>query len=144
MDDHGGGEFVVLRAEQIFKWDGPKRKQTMFKAKLGRLLLTDRRLLFLSTGSNDLSGGKLARGAVSSTAVLRVSSTETLDLSALHADGGLELPRERIRNAELKGMFKYLTITWADDSGASRSATFALKNGGMPGGADWVAELNRT
>jgi hypothetical protein len=138
------GETIVLEAEKVFKWDGPKRKQTLFKAKLGRLVLTDRRLLFLSTGKNDVSVGRLASGAVSPPLGLRTSSTGDLDLSAATADGGLDVPRERLRGAELKGMFKVMTLTWTDETGAERVATFAPKNGGMPDGGTWVAEIQRS
>lgn len=137
-------ETIVLEAEKIFRWDGPKRKQTLFKAKLGRLVLTDRRLLFLSSGKNDISVGKLVGGAVSPLLALRTSGTGGLDLSATSAEGGLDVPRERLRGAELKGMFKTMTVTWTDAAGAEQVATFAPKNGGMPNGGAWVAEFQRT
>ena len=137
-------EQVVLLENRVFRWEGPKRKQTMFKAKLGRLVLTDRRLLFLSSGSNDLSVAKFAAGGASHGAsVGRVSSTEALDLSALHAPGGLEVELSAVTSAQLKGMFKYLVVTYTDSSGAREASTFAPKNGGMPDGPTWVAEIER-
>lgn len=137
-------ETIVLEADKVFRWEGPKRKQTLFKAKLGRLVLTDRRLLFLSTGKNDLSVGKLAGAAVSPLLGLRTSSTGDLDLSAATADGGLDVPRERLRGGELKGMFKTMTVTWIDEAGTEQVSTFAPKNGSMPDGAAWVAEIPRS
>lgn len=137
-------EQVVLLEDQVFRWEGPKRKQTVIKAKLGRLVLTDRRLLFLSTGSNDLSAAKLAAGGASRGAsVLRVSSTRDLDLNALQAAGGLEVDLSAIKSAELKGMFKYMVISYIDASGAPQTSTFSPKNSGMPDGASWVAEIER-
>ena len=124
-------------------WDGPKRKQTLFGAKLGRIVLTDRRLLFLSTGTNDLGPGRFAAGAVSSIAVLSTSATDGLDLSAAATEGGLDLRRDRIRKSELKGMFKVLTVTWVGHDGKEEAATFAPKNGGMPDGPTWVAEIGQ-
>ncbi|MEO7572980.1 MAG: hypothetical protein ABIX10_11155 [Acidimicrobiales bacterium] len=137
-------EQVVLLEDQVFRWEGPKRKQTVAKAKLGRLVLTDRRLLFLSSGSNDLSAGKLLAGGASyGAAVLRVSSTQDMDMSAVSAPGGLEVPFSDMTSAQLKGMFKYLVVTYRDASGAEQASTFSPKNSGMPGGATWVDEIEQ-
>lgn len=136
-------ESVVLTADAVFKWDGPKRKQTVFKAKLGRLVLTDRRLVFLSTGSNDLSAMKFLAGARGTDAVLNVSQTGSLDISALTNEGALDVPATQLRGAELHGMFKVLTVRWVDGAGVEHAATFAEKNGGMPGGPAWVELLDR-
>jgi hypothetical protein len=137
-------EQVVLLSDQVFRWEGPKRKQTIFKAKLGRLVLTDQRLIFLSSGSNDLTVGKaLASGATYGAAGLRMSATDHLDLSALNAPGSLEVPVSDLLSAELKGMFKVLVVHHRDQSGAEQASTFAPKNGGMPDGATWVAEIER-
>ena len=136
-------EARVLSADSIFKWEGPKRKQTVVNARLGRLVLTNQRLVFLSTGTNDLSAGSLAAGgATGGASVLRVSSTAGLDSSALGNHGSLELPLRQLVRAELKGMFKFMVVWWVDDSGAEHAATFAPKNGGMPAGASWVKAIN--
>ena len=137
-------EQVVLLQDQVFRWEGPKRKQTLAKAKLGRLVLTDRRLLFLSTGSNDLTVASLAAGGASHGAsALLVSSTQDLDLRALHAPGGLEVELSAVTSAQLKGMFKYLVVTYTDPSGAGQASTFTPKNSGMPNGPTWVAQIER-
>ncbi|MEJ7707569.1 MAG: hypothetical protein WKF82_10065 [Nocardioidaceae bacterium] len=137
-------EQVVLVADKVFRWEGPKRKQTVIKAKLGRLVLTDRRLLFLSTGSNDLSAAKfLAGGATYGAAGLISSSTKDLDLTALQTAGGLEVDLSAIRSTELKGMFKVMVVHYTDQRGVAQATTFAPKNGGLPDGATWVAEIER-
>lgn len=136
-----GDEAVIMEADKVFKWDGPKRKQTLIKAKLGRVVLTDSRFMFLSTGKNDITIGRLAGGAVNPLLGLRTASTDGLDLAASEAAGGVNVARDQIRNAELKGMFKVLTVTWVDDEGNEKVATFAPKNGGMPDGPAWVAQL---
>jgi hypothetical protein len=137
-------EQLVLVADKVFRWEGPKRKATIIGANLGRVVLTDQRLLFLSTGSNDLSAGKvIASGLTRGATALRVSSTESLDVGGLDAKGGLELPLSSITGAELKGMFKYLVVRYKDQSGTEQATTFCPKNGGMPEGATWVAEINR-
>lgn len=136
-------EQVLMQSDKVFRWDGHKRKQTLFKAKLGRLVLTNQRLLFLSTGKNDISVGKLAAGAVSPLMGLHTSSTAGLDLSAVEAEGGMSLPVGRLKSAELKGMFKVMTVVWTDKAGQEQAATFAPKNGGMPDGRSWVDALEQ-
>ncbi len=136
-------EEIVMQQDKVFRWEGPKRKQTLLSAKLGRLVLTNQRLLFLSTGKNDVNAKKLLGGAVTPLAVLHTSSTADLDLSALQAQGGLEVPLSAIESAELKGMFKTLTVTYKDPSGASQASTFAPKNGGMPDGPTWVSQVEQ-
>jgi hypothetical protein len=135
-------EAVVLQSDKVFKWDGPKRKQTLFKAKLGRLVLTDQRLVFLSTGKNDITVGKaMASGLVSPLIGLKTSSTAGLDMAAAEAEGGMSIPVSRLKSAELKGMFKVMTVVWEDEAGKEQAATFAPKNGGMPDGQSWVAAI---
>jgi hypothetical protein len=139
-------EQVVLLTDGVFRWDGPKRKATIIGANLGRVVLTDQRLLFLSSGSNDLTVGKVVASGLSrgvSAAFEKSSSTESIDLSGLDAKGGLEVPVSSITGAELKGMFKYLVVRYKDQSGAEQATTFCPKNGGMPDGPTWVAEINR-
>ena len=139
-------EAVILQSDRVFKWDGPKRKQTLIKAKLGRLLLTDRRLLFLSTGKNDITAGKLVAAGLfggSPDAALKVSSTGALDITALTNEGAIDVPVAWVRGAELHGAFKVMTVRWVDGAGAEQVATFADKNAGMPDGPTWVAHLQR-
>jgi hypothetical protein len=136
-------ESIIMHADKVFRWEGPKRKQTLFGASLGRLVLTDQRLLFLSSGKNDVNAKRLIAGALSPIAGLRTSSTSDLDMSALQAKGGLEVALSDVTMAELKGMFKTMTITYTDASGSEQSSTFAPKNGGMPDGAGWVAEIDK-
>jgi hypothetical protein len=136
-------EQVVLLTDQVFRWEGPKRKQTVIGANLGRLVLTSRRLLFLSTGKNDLTAGRMLAGAATPAAVLRVSGTDDLDISAVDAEGGLDVPLTAITSAQLKGLFKYLVVAYTDPSGTSQASTFSPKNSGMPDGATWVAEIER-
>lgn len=128
-------EHVIAVADGIYRWDGPKRKATFLSATLGRLVLTSERLLFLSSGTHDITVGKVLAGARGNhLASLRTDRTDGLDLNALANKGSLDLPVARIRTAELKGMFKFLVVT-AEDGTAS---AFAPKNGGMPAGRDWV------
>ncbi|MCU0267783.1 MAG: hypothetical protein MUF83_03950 [Acidimicrobiales bacterium] len=135
-------EEVVVSCDQLLKWDAPKRKQTVFKAKLGRLIVTNARVVFLSTGSNDLTMGKFVAGATGLHSVgLRSSSTDHLDASALGAEGSLEIPLPAVSDVWVKGMFKALTIAY-DLGAGEQHATFAPKNGPIPGGESWVQVIN--
>jgi hypothetical protein len=127
-------EHVLAVADGIYRWDGPKRKTTLVSAKLGRLVLTNQRLLFLSSGRHDVTLGKVLAGASGNLARgLRTDRTDDLDITALGNAGSLDLPLEQVRTVELKGLFKFLSVTY--DGGAS---AFAPKNGGMPAGQGWV------
>jgi hypothetical protein len=127
-------EHVLAVADGIYRWDGPKRKTTLVSAKLGRLVLTNQRLLFLSSGRHDVTLGKVLAGASGNLVRgLRTDRTDDLDITALGNAGSLDLPLEQVRTVELKGLFKFLSVTY--DGGAS---AFAPKNGGMPAGQGWV------
>lgn len=136
-------EQLIVQEDGVFRWEGPKRKSTVINAKLGRLVLTSERLVFLSSGNNDLSAGKFLAGAATSTAVLVTSSTTDLDETALQNPGSLQVPLDRITSAELKGMFKVLVVGYTDEGGAAQYSTFSPKNGGMPAGAAWVESIER-
>lgn len=132
-------ERVVAIAEGIYRWDGPKRRSTLLSATLGRLVLTTERLLFLSSGRHDVTVGKLLAGAAGNhVRGLRTDRTDGLDIDAFANEGSLDLALDRLRSAELKGMFKFLSITF--EGGAS---AFAPKNGGMPAGHQWVELLDQ-
>ena len=135
-------EAIILECDKVFRWEGPKRKQTLAHAKLGRLVLTERRLLFLSTGKNDINLRRIGGAALTPLAALSTGKTSHLDLEAVHADGGLDIAVEHLRSAELTSMFKVLTISW-DTGGGPIFSTFAPKNGGMPDGSLWVDALRR-
>lgn len=137
-------EHVINQYDQLLKWNTPKRKQTVFGAKLGRLVLTDERLIFLSSGSNDLTIGKIAAGASGLISVATSSSsTSHLDLSALGNDGSLNLPLSDIMDAEVKGkFFKTVSIRFFGD-GEKRHATFAPKTGSFMLAAEWVEQITQ-
>jgi hypothetical protein len=136
-------EEVLVETDRIYAWPAPKRKSTLFSATLGRVVLTNQRLLFLSTGKHDVTAAKLAGGALGGTAAAmaqRSASTDHLDLSALANKGSLSIPLGDLQSAELKGMFKVLVIAYETPTGTAH-ATFAPKNGGMPDGPYWVSKI---
>jgi hypothetical protein len=137
-------EQVLLEADQLYAWPAPKRKATLFSATLGRVVLTNQRLLFLSTGKHDVTAGKLAAGAiggVGASYAQQSRSTGHLDLSALDSKGSLSIPLADLRSTELKGMFKVLVVEYGTPNGTAH-ATFAPKNGGMPEGPQWVSQID--
>ncbi len=135
-------EQLLAQADGIYRWPGPKRKSTLLSATLGRVVLTSERLLFLSTGSHDVTLKKLAAGASGRRlAAQKTADTSGLDLSALGTPGSLEIPLASLTGWELKGMFKVMTLTYTDVSGAQETSTFAPKNGGMPAGRDWLERI---
>ncbi len=136
-------ESVIREYDQLFKWDGRKRKQTVFGAKLGRLVVTNVRVVFLSSGSNDLTLGKFVAGGLGSPlAVLRSSSTSNLDESAIAKSGGVDIPLNALTIVEVKGkFFKTLMIGFSTGDG-EKFATFAPKNGPFMGGELWVDAIH--
>jgi hypothetical protein len=137
-------EEVLIEADRVYAWPAPKRKATLLSATLGRVVLTNRRLLFLSTGKHDVTVTKLAGGAVGGTAAsmaMRSAATEHLDDAALANKGSLSIPLADVRSAQLKGMFKVLVVEYGTPTGTAH-ATFAPKNGGMPEGYYWVAKID--
>ena len=137
-------EAVITQVDQLMKWDAPKRKQTVFGAKLGRLIVTNARVVFLSSGSNDLTLGKAVAGGMGHhTAALRSSSTSNLDGAAMANAGSLDIPLSAITTAEVKGkVFKTLAICFSTDGG-DRFATFAPKNGSLIGADGLVATIEK-
>jgi hypothetical protein len=137
-------EEVLVETDRVYCWPAPKRKSTLLSATLGRVVLTNQRLLFLSTGKHDVTVAKLAGGALGGTAAamgMRSADTGHLDLSALANKGSLSVPLGDLRSADLKGMFKVLVVEYTTPTGTAH-ATFAPKNGGMPDGPYWVAKIN--
>lgn len=127
-------EQVVGQSPMVLRWPGPKRKATVFSAKHGVLVLTDERLLFLAVSNQS--------AATQAIAALGGRVSGTLDSSeALAHPGSLAVPLERIEQAELKGMFAVLTVTYRDEAGAVAASTFAMKNAGMPDGPAWVRSI---
>ncbi len=137
-------EIVLMEADQLYRWEGPKRKQTLLSATLGRVVLTDQRLLFLSSGKHDVTIGKALAGASGNALrATRTDSTAHLDLGALANKGSLDLPLASVAECNLQGMFKCLAIHYVDASGQRQATTFAPKTGGMPGGQTWIDAITQ-
>jgi hypothetical protein len=132
---------VLGLADGVYRWEGPKRKQTLFKAKLGRLVLVTDRLYFLSLGKNAIGRHVLGEIVPVTSSLIREAQTDDLDLTALDQPGSLEVPLNRLETFRLHGMFKVMTITYRDESGREEASTFAPKDGGMPNGPAWIEAI---
>src|SRR4051794_15089400 len=104
-------EAILLATDQVFRWEGRKRRQTLLSAKLGRLVLTSARLLFLSTGSHDVTATRVLRGFLPGIVsggpdpeqvevAMETNATSHLDFRATQAAGGLDIPIDQLRSAQ--------------------------------------------
>ena len=80
-------EQLLLKADQVYRWRGRARGQTFFRTYLGTLLLTNARLVFLSSGGTDvwrrmawagLTGGLAAAPGPVGTAATLGDATNTV------------------------------------------------------------------
>lgn len=158
-------ERLILKADAIHRWHGRKRGRTLLKTYVGRLLLTDRRLVHLSSGGNGVARGvaMVLLGAVPGvvgTAVtlgdaakggvdwvlgkLRDRDTETVRISAdeLAVQGSLSLPLESIEDVGLtvKRLTAYLWIVQRTTEGELREYTFSDQLS-MPDGPLWTPAI---
>jgi hypothetical protein len=132
-------EQLVIDADRIYCWDGPKMKATLFSAKLGRLVLTDQRLVFLSSGKSDATK-LMAKAVVSPALASRGGSTAGLDAGALANEGSVEIPLGAITRCEA-GKKRALIVSYLKEDGSEQSYAFGEKMG-MPGRDSWAAEVN--
>jgi len=132
-------EQLIVDADRIYCWDGPKMKATLFSAKLGRLVLTDQRLVFLSSGKSD-AAKLMAKAVVSPALATRGGSTAGLDGGALANQGSVEIPLAAITRCEA-GKKRALVVTYRKEDGTEQSYAFGEKMG-MPARDTWVTEVN--
>jgi hypothetical protein len=158
----GEPERLILKADAIHRWRGRKRGQTLLKTYVGKLLLTDRRLVHLSAGGSGVARGvamallgaipgivgpavsiaDAAKSGVDWVAgkardrkagdVVRVSAED------LSAEGSLNLPLESIEDVGLtaKRLTMYLWVVARTPAGEVREYTFA-DQATMPNGRLW-------
>jgi hypothetical protein len=142
--DVDGDESVVRSETEVYRWEGPKAKMTLAGTMLGALVLTDRHLLFLSLGGNDM-GRRLRSAAVGGALAGELAARPTggLDLSALGNPGSFAIPLDRVdeaRGASRWDRTKYLALRLRDVDGAHHE--FALmRKLGMPDAPEWAAAI---
>ena len=112
-------------------------KATLFSAKLGSLILTNQRPLFLSSGSTDAMQ-RAARAASTPVLGMHSDATAHLDLSALANPGSLEIPLSAITACKA-GRKRALIVTHTGVNG-EESHAFGQQMG-MPYRDSWVEHL---
>ncbi|HLM62933.1 MAG TPA: hypothetical protein VK306_01430 [Acidimicrobiales bacterium] len=126
-------ETVVRHETEVCRWDGPKAKMTLSGTMLGTLVLTDRHLMFLSTGGNDM--GRRMRSATIGGALggeLAATRTGTLDLRALGNAGSFAIPLDHVDEARAASRWdrtKYLALRLRDADEAPFEFAFMGKTG---------------
>jgi hypothetical protein len=137
-------ETVVRGETEVYRWDGPKAKMTLSGTMLGTLVLTDRHLMFLSTGGNDL--GRRLRSAVVGGALaghLAATTTGALDMRALDNPGSFAIPLDHVDEARAASRWdrtKYLALRLRDADEAPFE--FALmRKMGMPDVTGWAQSI---
>ena len=121
-------EQLITDADRLLCWRGPKMGMTVLNAKPGRLVLTDRRLLFFSAkGSAGSNGVPPLNGA---------SGSRPLD-----GAGSLEIPLSAVTRCE-PGKKRALVV-WHRTADGSEAAHAFGQQMGMPSRDSWVAEINR-
>ena len=116
-------------------------KATVFSAKLGRLVLTDRRLVFLSFGQ-DLMPRRLANSTRGREPRLATagSSTAPSTPKRLNNEGSLSIPLASIPDCTAG---RSVRLSWrTSEDGTERSYTFGEKMG-MPARDSWVERIDR-
>ncbi|MGA1794160.1 MAG: hypothetical protein ACMUHM_09425 [Thermoplasmatota archaeon] len=127
-------ETVINTADRIQMWTGEKPGLTMWDSFVGRLVLTDRRLLFLSTGDS----GMKKRISVSMFVgwipglFLGEPKTKDLDLLALGNKGSLSIDLKDIRSFEVKrrkDLAYYISFVKENFIGQQTSYSFMTRYG---------------
>ncbi len=119
---------------QIYLWEKSKAGLSLVGTKIGQLLLTDERLIFLSTGTSGLTKQVVASlflGTVGGF-VLGKTSTDELDLSALKNEGSFSIPLSSVKHCEAKRRLDfamYLSLRFTDEDGTEKDHALMTKTG---------------
>jgi hypothetical protein len=127
-------EVEVDALNGIYAWRAPRAGVSLIRSRLGRVVLTTERFLFLSTGTSGV-GRDLLLGPVGSS-VLRLTvgerRTDELDLRALATDGSLSIALECITHARVERRWdfaNYLVLETAGTGVLPRACSFMTKFG---------------
>ena len=127
-------ETVLKSTDQIYRWAKPVPGATLIGTHLGQLVLTNKRLLFLSTGGSGIGEAFDAWMHLGFLGAMIFGRTRTsdLDLSDLRNAGSLEVSLTDIfeHRAERRADFaNYLTIEYALAGEAPNVSAFMTKTG---------------
>jgi hypothetical protein len=155
-------ERLLLRADQVHRWRGRVRGQTLLRTFQGTLLLTSRRLVFLSSGGNGGVWWRMALAGVSgipgpvgqavmvgdaATSALRWIAQRfgnveddgvTITGSQLLKDGSLSVPLAQLDDFGFvaRRLRRYLWITYTASDGTRHEYAFSGQ-AALPGGQAW-------
>jgi len=140
-------ERVVAVTDAVRYWPREKPGQFKFGSFLGRMVVTDTHLLFLSKGGPgwDESIGRLALGGVVGLVIGVATaghSTKDLDLSALSNKGSLRIPLASVVSCDTQRRFvlAFTTLKYRDEEGADKTCAVVSER---PFGKGALEELTR-
>jgi hypothetical protein len=138
-------ELVLYAQDDLHLWHEPKPGYSIFGSFVGRVLLTSRRFLFLSTGTSGAARRALAVAALGPLGAAAFGKTPTsqLDLTALANEGSLEVPLGRVRDHSSHrrwDLATYVRLDHATEQGEPATCAFMPKNSLLWGGARTWAE----
>lgn len=147
MEPHPSREVVLYAEDELQLWHARRPGYSIFGSYTGRVMLTSRRLLFLSTGGSG-AGRRLlvglALGPIGSL-VWGQTPTDDLDASALEAEGSAAVPLDAITDHQAHkrcDCATYVGVQYAKDGGATTELAFMPKNSFLWEGAQkWAAEI---
>jgi len=126
---------TTLRAlDRMYAWPGPRARVSLIGARLGRLVLTSERLLFLSTGTNGIArdlGVTLTVGAPF-LPILGGRATDQLDSADLENEGAVNVRLESIHDARVErrwDLSSYLVVESVLDGGKRDASSFMTRFG---------------
>lgn len=123
-------ERVLAAEDGIYCWPGRKMKATLFSAKLGRLVLTDQRLVFVSSGGSDAATRALQAAAMGPIGGVIGASTAGLDGSALQNPGSLEVSLGSLTRCV--AVKRALSISFRAADGSEAEFAFSLRSSPCP------------
>ena len=116
QDGVGKQEEIRAFAPHLFRWQGPKAKFFLFGTVQGTLVITDRRLLFLTAGGSGMASQFSALGQQLSGGV-RLAD---IDLSLLATPESISLPLAKITRFEVIRRWdfaSYISLAGTDEAG---------------------------
>lgn len=129
----GEDEVVLDRLDKLHCWRKPKPTASLIGAYRGGLLLTNRRLLFLSLGTSGVARAALMSALLGPVGlVLGQTPTAKLDLSALENEGSLAFELNRLTEVQVRRRWDLSSYLYVD-AGPDAVYTFMTKLGWNPG-----------
>jgi hypothetical protein len=162
-----GPELLLLQAKGLYRWRGRTVGRTIFRARLGTLLLTNHRLVFLSSGGTDawskiawaslgLGPDPIVKAATAADAMKTVAGwiqgrfgsravggPFEVAPAALLKDGSLSVPLTELAEFGFvrRRLSNFLWIAYSTPD-SSDPQEFAFNNKvGVPGGLVWEATI---